>query len=289
MKTYYDCIACLVRQTLDAVRLVTTDEQMHERVLRKVLGALERMNLGNPPPVMAQQIHRIIRDVCESTDPYRNIKKRSNENALSAYTKYKKIIAASSRPLETAVRLAIAGNIIDFGVTPPPDPAVISTTLERSLSEKLYGDMDVLYENISRARHILYIGDNAGEIVFDRLLIEQLHKDKVTFVVRGAPVINDATMEDALSTGMTDCVRVIDTGSDVPGIILESCSDTFRTLYAISDLIIAKGQGNYETLSDRSENIIFLLKIKCPVIAQDIGIEPGSLVMGRCIDFDSLG
>jgi uncharacterized protein with ATP-grasp and redox domains len=132
---------------------------------------------------------------------------------------------------------------------------------------------------MSRAEDILYLGDNAGEIVFDRLLIEQLPCEKITFVVKGRPILNDAVMEDAQIVGLTDMVDVIDNGSDAPGTILESCSETFRRRFDQSDLIIAKGQGNYETLSEVDKNIFFLVRPKCSVLARHLGREIGSLVL----------
>ncbi|MCK5255186.1 MAG: DUF89 family protein, partial [Deltaproteobacteria bacterium] len=121
--------------------------------------------------------------------------------------------------------------------------------------------------------------DNAGEIVFDRLFIEQLPREKVTYVVRGEPIINDVTIEDAREVDMFELVDVIDNGSDAPGTILETCSHEFQKRFASSDLVIAKGQGNYETLSDINKRIFFLLQVKCPVIAKDIGFEVGSFVV----------
>ena len=132
---------------------------------------------------------------------------------------------------------------------------------------------------VSRANNILYLGDNAGEIVFDRLLIEQLPCEKITFVVKGGPILNDALMEDAQIVGLTDVVDVIDNGSDAPGTILESCSEAFRLRFDESDLVIAKGQGNYETLSDVDKNIFFLVTPKCSVLARHLGREIGSLVL----------
>jgi uncharacterized protein with ATP-grasp and redox domains len=134
---------------------------------------------------------------------------------------------------------------------------------------------------VNDAREILYIADNAGEIVFDRLLIERLPIEKVTVAVKGSPVINDVTMEDALVAGLPRIVEVIDNGSDAPGTILESCSGYFQERFEKADLVIAKGQGNYETLSDIDKNIFFILKAKCPVIARDIGCEVGQMIFQK--------
>ena len=281
MKTTYDCIPCFIRQALDAVRLATSDEKIHERVLRGVLDAASKMNMNQSPPIMGQYIHNLIRDLSGHHDPYKKIKDRFNNFALTLYPELKQRIQSSSDPMDTAVRMAIAGNIIDFGVNAELDRSVISDTIEQALSAQVFGNIDVLCASIDSADHILYLGDNCGEIVFDRLLIEQLPAHKVTFVVRGGPIINDATMEDARKTGMTELVTVMDNGSNIPGTVLEECSKEFRECFAHADLIIAKGQGNYETLSGSKKNIFFLLKAKCPVISGHMACEPGSFIVKR--------
>ena len=135
------------------------------------------------------------------------------------------------------------------------------------------------HKSLSSAQSILYLGDNTGEIVFDQLLIQQLPMDRVTFVVRGKPIINDATMTDAVNTGMTNLVKVIDNGDDAPGTVLEACSDRFKRVYQDADIVIAKGQGNYETLSNSDKKIFFLLKAKCAVVAEHIGCNVGDSVV----------
>ena len=283
METFYDCIPCFIRQALYAVRLATRDERIHEEVLRSVLRTASEMDLRKSPPAMAQQIHRLIRRLSSCDDPYKELKDRFNRYALELYPELRQRIDNASNPLETALRFAIAGNIIDFGVNNKLDRIDLSKTIERALSEPLSGEIEELYYAITLAKKILYLGDNAGEIVFDRLLIEKLPVDKITFVVKGSPIINDATMADARATGMTDVVNVIDNGSDAPGTIIEECSDTLKHLFTDTDLIIAKGQGNYETLTDVNKNIFFILKAKCPVIAKHLGCELGSFVVRQAL------
>jgi uncharacterized protein with ATP-grasp and redox domains len=134
---------------------------------------------------------------------------------------------------------------------------------------------------VEEAEDILYLTDNAGEVVFDRLLLEQLPRKKVTVAVRGKPVINDATMEDAEYVGLAEVARIIDNGSDAPGTILSDCSDTFRRRFERADLIISKGQGNYETLADCPRPIYFLLQVKCPIIARDLNCQVGTAILRR--------
>jgi len=250
-------------------------------VLRGVLVAASKMNLDRSPPVMGQYIHKLIRELSGHNDPYKKIKDRFNNFALKLYPDLKQRIQSSSNPMDTAVRIAVAGNIIDFGVNAKIDQSIVFDTIEQALSAQVFGNIEVLCDSIDSAENILYLGDNCGEIVFDRLLIEQLPVDKVTFVVRGGPIINDATMADARETGMTELVNVIDNGSNIPGTVLEKCSKEFRECFAHSDLIIAKGQGNYETLSSCEKNIFFLLKAKCPVISGHMGCEQGSFIVKR--------
>ena len=282
MKTYYECLPCFVNQTLDAVRQFSDDGNKNDQVLRKVLHEMSKMDFNESPPKMGQLIHRIIRHYLGDGDPYRQIKKSCNSFGLKLYPEFKKRIVQSCNPFETAVRLTIGGNIIDYGVISNLDDSSVYDTIESSLKEQLSSDDIKEFESaVNRATDILYLGDNTGEIVFDRLLIEQLLPRKVTFAVRGSPVINDVTIADARETGMTDIVEVIDNGSDAPGTILEDCSEAFRKRFENADLIIAKGQGNYESLSDIEKNIFFVLMAKCPVIARNIGCDVGELILKK--------
>ena len=282
MRTYFDCIPCFLRQSLDSVRLITDDERIHEELMRQVLALACKMDLRQSPPAMAQKIHQLIRKLTGVQDPYRRIKDRFNRLALQMYPELKNRVATSADPLETAVRLAIAGNIIDFGVNSDLEESHIEIIITESLTAPL--DMGVLEDfkqAAARAENILYLGDNAGEIVFDRLLIELLGCKRITLVVKAGPIINDATIEDAIDTGLSDVVKVIDNGSDAPGTILRSCSESFRRRFNEADLIVAKGQGNYETLNNVDKEIFFILRAKCPVIARHLGCEIGSLVLTK--------
>lgn len=282
MRTYVDCVLCLIRQSLDTVRLITDDSTICTQVVQDVLRLLGSASLHETPPIMAQKIYRLIRQVTKTDDPYQKIKYRFNILALALYPKLKRQVAESRKPLETAVRLALAGNVIDFG----PKSSLKTSELNKTIDEALNAELDMtsledFNNETTTAKTILYLGDNAGETVFDRLLIEQLGPERITYAVKARPVINDATVEDAQAAGLTDLVRVIDNGDDAPGTILESCSEEFRHHFNEADLIIAKGQGNYETLSDVDKNIFFLLKAKCQLIANHLGCEIGTVVLRR--------
>jgi len=279
VRTFLDCIPCFIRQALDAARLATDDEAIHERVLREALRMAGALDPQTTPPAMGQGLHRLIRELAGNDDPYREVKQRFNALALRMYPRLRRLVEEADDPFGTAARLAIAGNVIDSGIDNQLDDAGVEEAVRHALSAPLRGDPAALQEAVASSRDILYLADNAGEIVFDRLLIEQMPLEKVTVAVRGRPVLNDATIEDAEAAGLTALVKVIDNGSDAPGTILEDCSDAFRRRFRRADLVVAKGQGNYETLSDAGRGVFFVLKAKCPVIARDLGCEVGSLVL----------
>jgi uncharacterized protein with ATP-grasp and redox domains len=221
-------------------------------------------------------VYKAIYDTADITDPFKEIKEQCTAQLMPRYNDFKKEIMQTSDPLYAALRYACLGNAIDLGANPDFD---IINDLE-ALFDK---DFDVCHydkfkESLQKASAILYIADNAGETVFDRLLIEQL-AIPVMYAVRSQPIINDAVCEDAKNAGIDEVAEIITSGCDAPGTILELCSERFKEIFDNADMIISKGQGNYETLSDQNRPLFFLLKVKCPVIARDIDIPCGSMVL----------
>jgi len=261
---------------MEAARFISNDHTFHEQILRHVLKAAAEIDLMQSPAAVGQWIHRQIREIIGQKDPYRDAKERFNQVALTLLPEFSEKVEASSDPFEAAIRLAIAANTIDMGPENMLAPEGGRNTLLRALSEPLNGDLAGLRRAISVAKSILYLADNAGEIVFDRVLIERLPVGRTTLAVRGSSVINDPTMVDAETANQNRQVTVIDNGSDAPGTILNECSKEFLEFFKKADLIIAKGQGNYETLSDEPKAIFFLLKVKCIVIASRVGLDIGT-------------
>ena len=294
MNTSLDCIPCLLRQTLEAARMVSKDPAVHEQMMREVLCWASEMDLRQSPPAVAQRIQRRLRQITGVEDPYRAAKTRKNHIALELLPALRAEIQSSASPLETAVHIAIAGNMIDMGALSDISESDVNRALQQATSAPFYGEMELFSQAISEAHSILYLADNAGEIAFDRLLIEQISPERITLVVRGAPVINDATRIDAQAVGLDKIVEVLDNGSDAPGTLLEDCSPEFRHRFANADLIIAKGQGNFESLNHQPGNIFFLFKVKCPMVAnhvmQPVGMQVlvhtslGALAMAHCLD-----
>jgi hypothetical protein len=283
MKTSIDCIPCLVRQTLEATRFVSAYPSVHEEVIREVLRSLSGLDFNQSPPVVGQWIHRRLRELTGNPDPYKQAKERFNRLALELLPELKIKVLNSPDRLKTSVHIAITGNVIDLGATSGLTENEVRHSVGQTLSETFHGNIESLRNAIHRASSILYLADNAGEIFFDRLLIEELPLNLVTLAVRGAPVINDATMADAYAAGLHEIVKVIDNGSDAPGTILSDCSPEFQGCFKNADLIIAKGQGNYETLNTEGKNIFFLFRVKCAVVASHTGFEPGANVLAGAL------
>jgi len=290
MQTTLDCMSCFVRQAVDAVRMVTDEPGIQQEVLHGVFRRLSRTPLQQSPLVMAQYIHRLIRELSGEKDPYLQAKQWSNDLALKLYPQVEEMVRDSASPIEMAVRMAIAGNAIDFGPHNHIDKKHVDEAIEHAIESPLNGDFAAFTDAVSQARSILYIADNAGEIVFDRLLIEQIGPERVTVGVRGMPVLNDATMTDAEVAGLIGLVEVIENGSDAPGTLLDDCSEEFRRRFYETDMIVAKGQGNYESLSDADREVFLVLKVKCPVIAAELDCPVSSLLVRRsgCADGDEV-
>ncbi|MDX9866338.1 MAG: ARMT1-like domain-containing protein [Kiritimatiellia bacterium] len=276
MNTCLDCLPCIFRQTLDAVRRVSADTAVHERVVKQVAEWIRVADLSESPPVMAQRLHRYLRGLTGIDDPYAEAKARDNALALSLLPELRERVDASTDPFTLAVRLAIAGNLIDLGPKSDLTSEEVAAAIRNVEKAPFSGDVAVLRRMADRAKTILYLADNAGEIVLDRLLIEALGPGCVTVAVRGAPVINDATLADAQTAGLHELVKVISNGADVPGTVLSECSAEFREYFEQADLVISKGQGNFETLSEASRDICFLFKVKCPVIAERVDLTLGT-------------
>jgi len=276
VKTNFDCYPCFLRQALSAARRADAADDQQRQILLSVMAELGNLPKDATPPQMAYKIHRQVRELTNNSDPYRQAKKEATQQALVLYPRLKERVHWSSQPLETALRIAIAGNIIDLGVAESYD---LEATLERVLRQGLaINDLEAFRTALMESRSILYLADNAGETVFDRVLIETLNQS-VTYVVKASPIINDATRADAIAAGINQVTEIIDNGSDAPGTLLDQCSKPFCDRFTQAELIIAKGQANYESLSGNPAPIFFLLQAKCSVIARSLGVAKGGIIL----------
>ncbi len=289
MKTYLDCIPCFFKQALEAARIAGAGRKKQKEILDRLSKALPEFPLTSSPPEMGKTIYGLARAVTGNKDPYKAAKEKSNAMALGIYGRLKERVERSSDRLLTAVELAIAGNIMDYGVKNTLD---VDKELERILAEedraiekesRALFDYRSFRKTLEKSSTVLYLADNAGETVFDRVLIEEIKradKDKeVIYAVKEKPVINDALAEDAVFCGIDKNARIMSSGSDGPGTILSLCSKDFLELFRGADMVISKGQGNFEALSSAGRDIYFLFMAKCPVIAKDAGCAIGDVIL----------
>jgi len=283
MNTYLDCIPCFIKQSLEAARMATDDEKIHEEVLKVVMTHLRSISFTNSPPELSKEVHEIIRYITKSKDPYKKAKETSNRMAKKRYPHLKKMVEESDDPLLMAVKLAIVGNVIDFGTSNRFD---VVDMIDNVVKKDFYdGGYTQFKKSLCNTKTVLYLADNSGEIFFDKLLINELLKQdkEITYVVRANPIINDATIEDAKYAEIDKIATVIegDAGQkkSTPGMVLDFASKKFLELFKYSDMVVSKGQGNYEGLSDVNRDVFFMLVVKCPLVARDIDGEVGSLIL----------
>jgi len=273
---YFDCYPCLLRQALDAVSYLELDEASTRKIINETLQSLINMDDElTSSEIAATMHHRIIRDG-GGKDPYLGAKKYSLEKAFELLDHAKQIIQKSADPLETALKICTAGNIIDFG---PSSDFDLKSAMDHVLNKQFIPfDYIIFKETLDRAQNILFLADNAGETVFDRLLIEQMGKP-LTYVVKKEAIMNDALHIDAELTEFPDFVEIIDNGTAIQGTVLKHCSRKFMEKFHEADLIISKGMANFETLPNEGSRSFFLLKIKCKPIAKLSGIPYESFVL----------
>lgn len=278
MKTYLDCFPCFVSQALRAARMATEDEQKIKEVLDAVGGLMRDIRIESTPPESVRLIYHKISEITGNPDPYGRIKRESTQKSLTLYPVLKAFVNEADDRLLAAIKVAVAGNVIDFGVCGSID-------IRRAVQEVLETDFAVceaeaFRKTLAGSDEVLFLGDNAGETVFDRVLIEEIGKP-VVYAVRGAPIINDVTYQDAVDAGLGQVATIVSSGTDAPGTLLWTCNEAFREMFRSAGCIVSKGQGNYESLSAEKRPLFFLLKCKCPVIARDIEVDEGDIVLLR--------
>jgi uncharacterized protein with ATP-grasp and redox domains len=276
MITALDCYPCFLTQALRTVRMITRDEEKVRAVLKEVCAFLAKVDSDCPPPEIGREVYGIVSARTGVRDPFERIKLSCTRSALDVYPEFKDFVRRAPDPLVAALRLAIAGNVIDFGTTSDFD-------MQRDVSSVLHHEFainhsDIFRRALEKTESVLYLGDNAGETVFDRILIEELGKP-VVYAVRESPIINDAVREDAVAAGLDGVAEIVSSGCAAPGTIPRLCSEAFRERLRSARFIISKGQGNYEGLSGENLPVYFLLKAKCRVIARDIGVEQGGIIL----------
>lgn len=296
MKTSLECIPCFFKHALASAKIAGVSKKQQRYVLNELARFIPSLSLSASPPETARLVNHLISRITKNPDVYKKIKKNSIIKVLSMYQGLQKKILHADDQLLMAIELAIAGNVIDYGVH-------TTDWIESELTRIMRAEKKVIYKGtkksfnypafqhaLKESRTIVYLSDNAGETVFDRLLLETIHQvsivpKEIVYVVKEKPAINDALVEDAMASGIDTVAHIISSGSDAPGTVLTLCSGEFKKIFEQAEMVISKGQGNFEALSAVKRDIFFLLMVKCPVIANDLSAHVGTCHVGDTILF----
>lgn len=276
MEIFLDCLPCFLRQVLEASRLATDRTDIQAKIMKEAVRFITNYEKFRYSPEIGRAMHQIVKKHTGVLDPYKDIKSENIRNALEIYPSLKHFLFKKAERLYWALKIAATGNIIDSAIN--NDINIEESVMKELEKEFTICNVERLGNELKRARSLLIIGDNAGETIFDRVLIEDFLNLDITYAVRSEPIINDATIDDACASGLDYCTRLISTGCNAPGLILDECSEEFLNIFNNVDIVISKGQGNYEALSEQKRGIFFLLKAKCPVISEKLGVSVNDYV-----------
>lgn len=277
MKISYECGPCFLRQAREAMDLSTDDENLKMEIMEDIFKFLSKtFKNGTNSNKTGSYIHSLIKQKTNCYDPYVNEKKLANEIALKYLPIAQKILDENDC-LENRVKIAIVGNILDFGAFTLDDD--IESFIKDSLSKDLaVKDIENFENSLNKHDKVLYLVDNTGEIVFDKILLSKIKKYglDITIAVKSFPILNDACMEDAINAGLDEFGEIVEIGAGTVGYVDSEISDEFREIFNEHEFIISKGMGNYEGLTEidlSNKDVYFMLCAKCGTISRDIGVE----------------
>ena len=276
-----DCIACIINQSVKVADAIEANDTLRHNLLSHVEKLSKDFSLQQNPPQIAAYVYKDMAKIAQKNDLYEEVKKSSTQKALSFLPLLQNKLSHSQNILETATKIAVAGNVIDLA-------AEVMFDLEEELAkifDTQFADNDIekLDKLLVKAKKVVVLGDNVGEHIFDYLYVQTLQKlyPNITFYyfVRTLPIINDVTLKEAHEAKFDKLCEVVDSGVDTPGFDYERASENAKKLFDEADLVLSKGMGNYECLSpSHKKNICFLLKVKCGVVANSLGRELGDIV-----------
>ena len=285
MKVHYECAACYIRQAREALDLATSDESLKMEIMEDIIQTLgENFRNGAVTNQMGTAMHRKIKKKTGNPDPYHDQREKCNQIAQQFLPLITKLLE-DDNSLKNYLKAAITGNIIDFGALG------LETDIKDLILKNMQRDLAIdhstqLEKELKKARNVLYLADNIGEIVFDKLLIKKIkeYQVKVIIALKEEPILNDACIPDALEIGLDEVAELTSIGTDSIGIIYHDASPQFRELFQNADLVIAKGLGNYEGLDEmdlEDKPVFCLLNAKCRPVAREIGVQTGDSVVMR--------
>ncbi|MEZ4509466.1 MAG: ARMT1-like domain-containing protein [Eubacteriales bacterium] len=283
MKLQPECEACILAQVKTVADMLNLPDHQRSVVLKDADVFMETADRNATPPGTMVHVWGKLIDTLGGIDPYIEIKSRCNHEAMLLLPDAKNAIELSDDPLAFAMKYAIAGNLIDYSLKEPVTIEQQNARIDAIVHTPFaIDDFEKLRDTLKRSKTLLYLGDNTGEIVFDRLFIETIlkyypHLD-VVFAVKGRAIMNDVLYNDAFEVGMDHIARIIDNGDGAPGTVMSRVSESFRREFELADVVISKGQGNYECLGGfNKENLFFLFTSKCGSVCSEAGVPMHSM------------
>ena len=275
-----DCFSCLYNQALRVTKALECDEGCAKDMMQEAARVLASIDSELSPPEAAVPLYERLAQVAGVEDVYAKQKQKTVEHAKPFVAQAKERIQKSSLPLATALRAAVAGNVIDFATQ-------VSFKLEEEF-ERVFtapfalDHQKAFFEELAKAKRLVIIGDNVGEHLFDKLLMQEIKKAfdlDIYYFVRGKPIINDVTIKEAREAKLDEVCEIVDSGVDTPGFVFERASKKAKEIFLSADVVLAKGMGNYEVMESRKDSrVYFLFKVKCSVVAGHIGKNVGDLI-----------
>lgn len=284
MKLNFNCITCNINQVIQVMDMLEVDRITKENIMREALSYLESADYSKCNPEIIGGTWNILTKYAINEDIYHDIKVYYNMAVLEMEPEIKNIIEQSTDKLGTALKIAIAGNLIDFAAKHAFDIDMLKSNIQKmSYTELAIDDSNKLFAKLSKAKKLLYLGDNCGEVCLDKIFMEYMKHSfpdiEMIFGVRGKAIVNDVTNEDAKMVKMNDIAQIIDNGDGSLGTVIERVSKDFQKVFYDADVVIAKGQGNFESLSEvKRDNIFFLFMAKCDPVAKILDVEKMSIV-----------
>lgn len=282
LKSLVDCIHCYLKQAVSCMEMIKVPDEKKIEVLYNLMDFIKTLEPSDSPAYNSSLVLLKTYEYINNPDPYYEAKKFSNKLALELYPRVKEKVQTADDTLYEALKVSVAGNVIDLGIQRDFD---IDKELEHAFDFGFWiDDYPLLKEKIEKAKDVVIVGDNAGEIVFDKVLVEILNKmgKNVYYIVKSKPVLNDATLEDAEEVSMSRIANVVESGAGLLGVPKDFISEQLKNLISTADVIISKGQANFETVDDFEDvqpNVFYLLKIKCEYLAKKLKFKQGSLVL----------
>ena len=281
MKIESACVECIIGQTRRVADAVGADAALRRKIEEDVLAMSKAFDFAKTPPEVAREVYEHLAVLADKQDLYDEVKRHSTEKAKAFIPYLREQIEKAGDPFLTAVKVAVAGNVIDLA-------AEVTFDLDAEIDKLFHtafahDDVATLRRKLAEAKTLLYIGDNAGEHIFDALAIEAFSslfpQLQITYLTRGRPIINDVTYDEAKADGLQRYARLVDSGVDTPGFVYERAGAEARALFDNSDVVLTKGMGNYECLSPAPRtDLVYLLKVKCNVVSRAIGADIGSII-----------